>query len=83
MTCPHNPHAAMLRRALPSPTLHALSARLHELQRIRQNVQEAPDIRAERVAAARQALHNGTLALNAYDLAGYLLKHLAHVRPAA
>jgi flagellar biosynthesis anti-sigma factor FlgM len=46
------------------------------LQHARRVVAEAPDIRAERVAAVKKALQNGTLNLDGADLAAKLIDQM-------
>ena len=50
-----------------------LSARARELQRARQAVEDAPDVRADRVAEIRQRLAAGTYDVSPEDLARKLL----------
>jgi anti-sigma28 factor (negative regulator of flagellin synthesis) len=49
-----------------------------ETQRVKQVVEEAPDIREDRVAAARQALKQGRLNLRGAELAERLLQDELH-----
>jgi flagellar biosynthesis anti-sigma factor FlgM len=51
-----------------------LSSQARDIRRAREVAQAAPEVRAERVEAARRALQNGTLNLNGKDLAGKLLR---------
>ena len=52
----------------------ALSSQTRALQRARAVAQAAPEVRMAKVAAARRALHNGTLPLHGQDLAAKLLQ---------
>jgi flagellar biosynthesis anti-sigma factor FlgM len=53
-----------------------LSSRARELQGARTVAQEAPEIRAEKVEAARRAVHRGSLTLQGQALAEKLLQDL-------
>jgi anti-sigma28 factor (negative regulator of flagellin synthesis) len=46
----------------------------HLIQHTKKAVEEAPEVRAERVAAMKRALRNGTLNLRGRDLADKLLR---------
>jgi flagellar biosynthesis anti-sigma factor FlgM len=52
------------------------SQRERVIQRALEIVQEAPDVREDRVQAARRALANGTLPLDGATLAEKLLQHM-------
>jgi len=52
------------------------SQRERVIQRALEIVQEAPDLREDRVQAARRALANGTLPLDGATLAEKLLQHV-------
>jgi anti-sigma28 factor (negative regulator of flagellin synthesis) len=49
-----------------------------DVQHLRNIVDEAPEIRNDRVAAAKQALQAGTLELRGEELAGKLLRDFLH-----
>lgn len=51
-----------------------LSSQARDIQRTREVAQDAPEIRMDKVEAARRALRSGTLNLNGRDLAEKLLK---------
>ena len=51
-----------------------LSSQARDIQRAREVVQDAPEVRMDRVEAARRALQSGNLNLNGRDLAEKLLK---------
>jgi flagellar biosynthesis anti-sigma factor FlgM len=51
-----------------------LSSRSRDIQRAREVAQGAPEIRADKVEAARHALQSGDLILNGQDLADKLLQ---------
>jgi negative regulator of flagellin synthesis FlgM len=51
-----------------------LSSRSRDIQRAREVAQGAPEIRADKVEAARHALQSGDLNLNGQDLADKLLQ---------
>jgi negative regulator of flagellin synthesis FlgM len=53
-----------------------LSSRARDIQRARQVAQDAPEVRADKVEAARRALQNGTLNLKGRDLAEKLLQDI-------
>jgi flagellar biosynthesis anti-sigma factor FlgM len=55
-----------------------LSSRSRDIQRAREVAQDAPEIRADKVAAARRALQSGHLNLQGQDLADKLLKDALH-----
>lgn len=55
-----------------------LSARAGALQRAREVAQAAPEVRAEKVEAARRAVHCGRLTLQGQVLAEKLLEELLH-----
>lgn len=56
----------------------AVSPRAPDLQCLRTIVDEAPEIRDERVAAVKQALQAGRLELRGEELAGKLLRDFFH-----
>lgn len=62
----------------PETESQAPLSREQEMQRVRQVVEEAPDIREDRIAAARQALKQGKLNLRGADLAERLLRDELH-----
>ena len=49
-----------------------------DMQHLRKIVDEAPEVRDERVAAAKQALQAGRLELRGEELAGKLLRDFLH-----
>lgn len=51
-----------------------LSSQARTIQRAREAAQQAPEIREDRVAQAKQALQDGTLPLSGSDLAEKILK---------
>lgn len=51
-----------------------LSSQARDIQRARQVAQEAPEVRTDKVEAARRALQNGGLNLKGKDLADKLLQ---------
>ena len=51
-----------------------LSSQARDIQRVRAVVQDAPEVRMDKVEAARRALQSGNLNLNGRDLAEKLLK---------
>jgi len=51
-----------------------LSSQARDIQRAREVAQDAPDVRMDKVEAARRALQSGDLNLNGQDLAEKLLK---------
>jgi negative regulator of flagellin synthesis FlgM len=51
-----------------------LSSQARDIQRAREVAQDAPDVRMDKVEAARRALQSGNLNLNGQDLAEKLLK---------
>jgi flagellar biosynthesis anti-sigma factor FlgM len=51
-----------------------LSSRAHDIQRAREVAQEAPEVRAAKVEAARRAVHSGSLTLKGLALAEKLLQ---------
>ena len=53
-----------------------LSSQARDIQRAREVAQSAPEIRADKVEAARRALQSGKLNLNGKDLAEKLLKDI-------
>ena len=55
-----------------------LSSRARDIQRAREVAQDAPEIRTNKVAAARRALQSGHLNLQGQDLADKLLKDALH-----
>jgi anti-sigma28 factor (negative regulator of flagellin synthesis) len=50
----------------------------YDLQLARKIAQDAPDVREDRIAAAKQALRNGTLMLDADTLATQMLTDSHH-----
>jgi flagellar biosynthesis anti-sigma factor FlgM len=58
-----------------------LSTRARHIQQLRKIIDEAPDIRADRVAAVKQALQAGRLELRGEELAEKLLRELLHNPP--
>jgi flagellar biosynthesis anti-sigma factor FlgM len=55
-----------------------VSSRARHIQQLRKIVDEAPEIRADRVAAVKQALQAGGLELRGEELAEKLLRDLLH-----
>jgi hypothetical protein len=53
-----------------------LSTRARTIEQLRKIVDDAPDIRADRVAAARQALQAAVLELRGEELAEKLLREM-------
>jgi negative regulator of flagellin synthesis FlgM len=51
-----------------------LSSQACDIQRAREAAQDAPDVRMDKVEAARRALQSGNLNLNGQDLAEKLLR---------
>jgi flagellar biosynthesis anti-sigma factor FlgM len=51
-----------------------LSSRAHAIQQAREVAQDAPEVRADKVEAARRALQSGKLNLKGQDLAEKLLQ---------
>jgi negative regulator of flagellin synthesis FlgM len=51
-----------------------LSSQARDIQRAREVAQDAPEVRTDKVEAARRALQSGNLNLNGQDLAEKLLK---------
>jgi negative regulator of flagellin synthesis FlgM len=51
-----------------------LSSQARDIQRAREVAQDAPEVRADKVEAARRALQSGTLNLKGQDLAEKLLQ---------
>ena len=51
-----------------------LSSQDRDIQRVRAVVQDAPEVRLDKVEAARRALQSGNLNLNGRDLAEKLLQ---------
>jgi flagellar biosynthesis anti-sigma factor FlgM len=51
-----------------------LSSQARDIHRARQVAQDAPEVRMDKVEAARRALQSGNLNLNGRDLAEKLLK---------
>jgi flagellar biosynthesis anti-sigma factor FlgM len=56
----------------------AVSSRAQDMQHLRKIVDEAPEIRDDRIAAAKQALQAGRLELRGEELAGKLLHDFLH-----
>jgi anti-sigma28 factor (negative regulator of flagellin synthesis) len=56
----------------------AFSGRELDMQQLKKIVDQAPEIRADRVAAAKQALQAGTLELRGEELAEKLLRDFLH-----
>jgi len=54
------------------------SARDYELHQAHKIAQDAPDVREDRIAAAKRALRNGTLRLDADTLATQMLTDPRH-----
>ena len=54
------------------------SSRTRDVQRAQQAVEQAPDVRHDRVAAIKRVLESGTLKLNATELAEKLLDDPLH-----
>jgi negative regulator of flagellin synthesis FlgM len=52
-----------------------LSSQTRDIERAREVAQDAPEVRMDKVEAARRALQSGTLNLNGHDLAEKLLEH--------
>ena len=55
-----------------------LSSRARDIQRIQDVLRQTPEIREDRVAEAKAALHSGTLYLGGADLTPKLLATLHH-----
>jgi flagellar biosynthesis anti-sigma factor FlgM len=55
-----------------------LSSRACCISRAREVAQEAPEVRAEKVEAARRAVHRGSLNLKGQALAEKLLQDILH-----
>ena len=55
-----------------------LSTQARQIQQLRKIVDEVPEIREDRVAAAKQALQAGVLELRGEELAEKLLRELLH-----
>jgi len=53
-----------------------LSSQARDIQRARKVAQDAPEVREDKVEAARRALQSGKLNLNGQDLAEKLLKDI-------
>jgi flagellar biosynthesis anti-sigma factor FlgM len=51
-----------------------LSSRAHDIHRAREIAQQAPEVREDRIAAAKRALENGELQLSGADLADKILQ---------
>ena len=64
------------RNAVAASERVGLSARAGALQRAREVAQAAPEIRAEKVEAARRAVHRGRLSLQGQALAEKLLQDM-------
>jgi anti-sigma28 factor (negative regulator of flagellin synthesis) len=62
-----------------SSTAHNTPDRDRAIQRAKQIVEETPEIREERVAAAKRALQAGTLNLHGEELAEKLLHDPLHI----
>jgi flagellar biosynthesis anti-sigma factor FlgM len=56
----------------------ALSRREQDMQQLQNIIDQAPEIREDRVAAAKQALQAGTLELRGEELAEKLLRDFLH-----
>lgn len=52
-----------------------LSSQARDIERAREVAQDAPEVRMDKVEAARRALQSGNLNLNGQDLAEKLLKN--------
>ena len=63
-----------------SSTAHNSSDRDRAIQRAKQIVEETPEIREDRVAAAKRALQAGTLNLHGEELAEKLLHDPLHIQ---
>ena len=61
-----------------TPDRVELSSRARDIQRAREVAHDAPEIRADKVEAARRALQSGDLNLNGKDLADRLLQDALH-----
>jgi flagellar biosynthesis anti-sigma factor FlgM len=55
-----------------------LSSRVRDIQQARDVAQEAPEVRAEKVEAARRAVHSGSLNVQGQALAEKLLQDIPH-----
>lgn len=66
------------KRKRPGASRKGASPGTPDIQRLRKIVDQAPETRDERVAAAKQALQAGTLELRGEELAGKLLHDFLH-----
>jgi flagellar biosynthesis anti-sigma factor FlgM len=66
------------KRKRPGVSRKGVSPSAQDMQRLKKIVDEAPEIRDDRVATAKQALQAGTLELRGEELAGKLLRDLLH-----
>ena len=64
------------RNAVAASERVGLSSRARALQRAREVAQAAPEVRAEKVEAARRAMHRGSLTLQGQALAEKLLQDM-------
>ena len=62
------------RHAVEAAERVGLSSRAHDIQQARDVAQEAPEVRAAKVEAARRAVHSGSLNLKGQALAEKLLQ---------
>jgi negative regulator of flagellin synthesis FlgM len=64
------------RNAVAASDRVALSSRARDIQQARDVAQDAPEVRAEKVEAARRAVHSGSLNLQGQALAEKLLQDI-------
>jgi flagellar biosynthesis anti-sigma factor FlgM len=64
------------RNAVAASARVGLSSRARDIQQAREVAQEAPEVRAEKVEAARRAVHRGSLTLQGQALAEKLLQDI-------
>ena len=66
------------RNAVAAADRVGLSSRVRAIQQARAVAQAAPEVRAEKVEAARRAVHSGSLNLKGQTLAEKLLQDIPH-----
>jgi flagellar biosynthesis anti-sigma factor FlgM len=63
-----------MRNEMAASDQGVLSSQARDIQRAREVAQDAPEVRVDKVEAARRALQSGALNLNGRDLAEKLLQ---------
>lgn len=70
--------AVTVSTVISGPDRVELSARVRDIQRIQEVVQQTPEMREDRIAEAKTALQSGTLSLGGAELTPKLLATLRH-----